>query len=366
MRKIGSMITSSKMISSRLDGFIAKKTHNLLVKFFLTIASYVFQSAVFLRNKSYDLGLFPIRKSPLPVVSIGNIIAGGSGKTPFTMRLCRDLEESIPCAILSRGYKGEISSSNSHSRINISMTPKQTGDEPYLLSKRLKHVGVYVGPSRLQSARLAKKDGFALALLDDGMQHRKIARDLEIVVLNGHNLFGNDAFLPKGRLRDFPSNLDRANYVVLHSVTDFDYQLSVEQIRKYTQAPIIRTCMGNLFIKDYKENAINIANQSVGAFCALGNPASFYQSLEQMCQGIMYKKNFSDHYFFEEKDIKKIIENTVVNGGKCVVCSEKDWIKIPKSVSCEIPIFYLEASLQVVSGMDHYKELIANSLLLTK
>lgn len=312
------------------------------------------------------MGLFSTHKAPLPIISIGNIIVGGSGKTPFTMRLCSDLAKNIPCAILSRGYKGAISSSNSHTRINTSMSPRQTGDEPYLLSKRLSEVGVYVGPSRLQTACLAKRDKFKLAVLDDGMQHRKLARDLEVIVLNGHSLFGEDAFLPKGRLRDFPYNLDRADYIILHSVADENYLSSVERIRQITRAPIIRTCMGNLCVKDHNENAINIKNHSVGAFCALGNPESFYQSLEMVCGSIVYRKNFSDHFFFEENDIKKTVENTLANQGEALVCSEKDWIKISKSVCSEIPIFYLEASLQIVSGMDHYQELVARALLLTK
>lgn len=354
------------MIFCHLDGFLGKKNHNSCIRFFLTISSYLFQFAVFLRNLGYDLGFFSARKAPLPVISIGNIIVGGSGKTPFTMRLCSDLAKNIPCAILSRGYKGEISSSNTHTRINTSMSPKQTGDEPYLLSKRLNEVGVYVGPSRLQTARLAKRDKFKLALLDDGMQHRKLARDLEVIVLNGHNLFGEDAFLPKGRLRDFPSNLDRADYIILHTVTDEDFLSSVERIRRVTHAPIIRTCMGNLCVKDHNENAINIKNQRVGAFCALGNPKSFYQSLERVCGSVVYRKNFLDHYFFGENDIKKTVENTLTNQGEALVCSEKDWIKIPKSVCSEIPIFYLEASIQIVSGMDHYEELINKALLLTK
>ncbi|HEY2393747.1 MAG TPA: tetraacyldisaccharide 4'-kinase [Candidatus Angelobacter sp.] len=273
-------------------------------------ASAIFGAGVAVRNALYDRHIFKTHKLSRPVVSIGNISVGGTGKTPFVIALGELLKQrGIAFDILSRGYGR---SSSGICVVDPNGFPAQFGDEPLLLARKLQ-VPVIVGADRYQAGLLAEqKFSSKLHLLDDGFQHRALHRDFDIVLLPQADYSGT--LLPAGRLREPISSLRRADVVALPD--PLDYPLGARriwQVRRQLE-------LSDLELADSGGRLI--------AFCGIGRPKQFFDGLKALGQPLADEVAFSDHHSYEQKDIDRLLALKKQTGAEGFITTEKDAINL--------------------------------------
>jgi tetraacyldisaccharide 4'-kinase len=288
-------------------------------------ASLLFRAGVSLRSFMYRTSLLPSREAPLPVISIGNIVAGGTGKTPFTAKLARDLAPYRRVAILMRGYRG--------------------GDEALMLRDHL-DIPIYVDRTRLEAAHIAFQDECDLALLDDGLQHRKLKRDLEIILVDGSDPFGKGHFLPRGYLRESPRALRRADAVV---ITHFSEE-ALQAVTPYTDAPIIGM--------RYKASRRDLAGKRVALLCGIAKPHHFVSLVEELGADIVKKLILPDHIAPTNGQLQALINESLDAGCDEIVCTEKDWVKLPRQLESQVPVTRVPVVLSIAYGEEEYDRLI--------
>ncbi|MDN3506966.1 MAG: tetraacyldisaccharide 4'-kinase [Simkaniaceae bacterium] len=306
----------------------------------LKLLSHGYHLGIKTRGMAYDHLLKP-KKLNIPVISVGNIVAGGTGKTPIIEYLAKALAPKH-VAILSRGYRRQ-------SKKNILITPdtavEECGDEPYLLQKRLPEATIIVGANRVQTGHLAEFHGAEVILLDDGMQHRKLHRDIEIVVMQANDLFGGGHFLPRGFLRDHPKRLETADHILINGAKNLDE--IEEKLRPYSDAPLTS-------LELRVENSHEISSKKVAAFCAIGNPKNFYKTLKTLGCDIVETLEKSDHLSFSSEELQGLANGA--KGASILVCTEKDAVKLPKNL--HLPIIPVKISLSPTLGKEHLEKTI--------
>ena len=218
------------VIKNKRKGFLA-----MLVRFFFRIASFFYRLAVNVRNWFFDQGWLRRFSPPVPlVISIGNIVAGGTGKTPTTLLVANQFYKEFSLAILSRGYRSKAEHQAKPICLCNGKGPLHPaafcGDEPFLLAQNLPQSFIYVGKDRQMSSIFAAQAGAKLILLDDGMQYRKLVRDIDIVVMDNNDLFGHGHYLPRGFLREGIASLKRAHMIVINHLENED-QLHTAQAK---------------------------------------------------------------------------------------------------------------------------------------
>ena len=290
------------------------------------------------KRMGYDLGLLRARKVGATVVSIGNITAGGAGKTPATIYFARKyLEEGRRVAVLSRGY-GRATPTGEPRVVSdgkeILLSPREAGDEPYLIAKKLSSVPVVVCAKRAPAAELAIREfGAELILLDDGFQHTAIARDEDIVVVDCANPFGYGRLLPRGLLREPMSALARATRFLLTRVDETDPAEIIETLEKMNPAaeilrsrhrPVRLTTLG-----DGREEPLDsIRGEKVLAVSSIGNPAAFEATLRRLEADVAGSLRFDDHHWYDEADVERIRGKAKKLGVGLIVSTEKDGVRL--------------------------------------
>ncbi len=303
---------------------------------FLRVLSYGYGAGVYLRNVGYDIGLFETKELPVPVISVGNIVAGGAGKTPFVLYLAKALMPYGKVAILSRGYRSRVEHMDKPLVVDEKVEAEECGDEPCLLSHKLPEAIVIAGKDRIRSALYALQLGAEIILLDDGMQHRRLARTKEIVVMHARSLFGGGCYLPRGFLRDSPSRLMEASLIVVSGVHDeAEFKGIQETLAEYTAAPVVGMGLSLL-------NGETLAGKRVGAFCAIAAPDRFFCTLKQNGCQLLATETQSDHVAFSLEFLTQFARHCRALGADCLVCTEKDRIKLPEELNLELPVQTLE------------------------
>lgn len=325
------------------------------VKKFLHFSSLIFRNLIRLRHFAYDRGIFKVRKVDLPVVSVGNIVAGGTGKTPFVQLLTKELSAHLKVGIVSRGYRSEIAKKGRTLKISAEEGPffnaDVCGDEPYFLATRL-HVPVWVGKNRVKSARLAKDSQIDLVVLDDGMQHRRLHRDIEIALIDAHDPFGKGHFLPRGYLRDFPQRLRYAHLIVINHIENEEHFEEVKaQITPFSHAPVIGT---QLKVVDESQ----VRGKKVGVFCGIAKPRYFIEAVQEIAEEVVDALTLSDHQKPSLQKLEAFAKLCQEQGAEALVCTEKDAVKWPVDFTTVLPLISLPAQLEVVSGREHWHMLI--------
>ncbi|MDQ4120813.1 MAG: tetraacyldisaccharide 4'-kinase [Acidobacteriota bacterium] len=312
--------------------------------------------------KSADLGL--------PVVSVGNLTVGGTGKTPLVSFVARVLaEQNHKVCILTRGYKRL----DPDKRVLVSdgeqiLSDARTGgDEPFELATKLLGIAAVVADkNRVEAGFWAKENlGATAFVLDDGFQHLRLERKLDVVTIDATNPFGNGKLLPAGILREPLAGLKRAEVLVL-TRADSSPEISnlKSEIKKYNpNCPIL---LAKNEIKDLKplteilnfvaktQNTGNLEISSsfpvrfsafkTAAFCALGNPASFFRDLEKLGLKIVSAQAFPDHYAYRQADVEEIERKAKEAGAEILVTTMKDAVKLEK-IKFGLPCFVAEAEI---------------------
>ena len=346
-----------------------------LLRASLGLAEWPYAWAVAARNRSYDNGKSPIRRVAAPVVSVGNLSVGGTGKTPLVAWLAQwFLDRGVRVALVSRGYGAAAGESN---------------DEARELALRLPNVPHLQNRDRHAAAQQAiDQHGAQLILLDDAFQHRRLHRDLDIVLLDGLDPFGGERLLPRGLLREPLANLSRAHVVVLTRADLLGPEMR-DAIRKRVQrlAPhalwleagvrvdrLLRhgslPATANQAVSDGRSPAMpstetrhsetwrtktrhaetssieTLRGLPVGAFCGIGNPAGFRRTLERLGATIVGWREFPDHHRFDAKDIGSLDTwSAELTAAQAIVCTRKDWVKLDRGQLGGRPLWALDISL---------------------
>jgi tetraacyldisaccharide 4'-kinase len=283
---------------------------------------WLYSSVVGLRNAMFDRDILRARKLAWPVVSVGNISVGGSGKTPFVIMLGELLaEKGIWIDVLSRGYRR---STQGVLTVNAEGTANQFGDEPLLIARKLRCL-VIVGEDRFEAGMQSEEDyagagSNPMHLLDDGFQHRQLHRDFDIVLLNQEDL--DDRLLPSGRLREPLSSLKRADAVVVDSacpaelVPKGDFQLW--RMERELDTPEV--------------------DSPIIAFCGIARPQRFFSDLRKRGLDVREEIVFRDHYRYNEADVQRLAAAQASLPGSRLVTTEKDAMNLGASLASLEPI----------------------------
>jgi tetraacyldisaccharide 4'-kinase len=292
----------------------------------LGIPALAFGVAVRLRNRWYDRP-GAVRRAPLPVISVGNLTVGGTGKTPLVACLARWLlaEGSRP-AIVSRGYGGRAGRGPLVVSIGSGplCPPEACGDEPFLLARALDGVAVVVGSDRWAAARCAATRGANVVLLDDGFQHRRLARELDVVLLDAAAPLGSGRLLPAGPLREPPSALARADVVIATRTPRGATLEALEQLvrRHNPRAPLLGADHRIVGFVDVDGRPV-VAPRSAVAFCGIGNPQRFRDDLLQHGIELLAFRAYPDHHPYAERELAELAE-LAERDGAFLVTTEKD------------------------------------------
>jgi tetraacyldisaccharide 4'-kinase len=291
---------------------------------------------------------------PTFVISIGNIAVGGTGKTPLVQKLVKQLSTKMDLAVLSRGFLSQIESSGKVEKISegigCSLPVQYCGDEPYLLANTIS-VPIWVGRNRIESGYRALAEKKQCLLLDDGMQYRSLARDIEIVVIDAKDPFGRRKFLPSGLLRDTPKRLGQASWIVANHIDSTEeYKKLQQELSAYSLAPVIGM---KLAVCNLKE----VQGKKVGVFCALGRPERFLQTVEEIGCNIVDHVFLPDHMPFTAQELNLFATRCREKTAEILLCTEKDWVKLPSFRSC-IPVIALRIELEVVEGHAIWQQML--------
>jgi len=346
-----------------------KKTFSAysVLKLFFYIFSVFYWLGYHLRFLLYRSGAVKPKKLQAKVISIGNITLGGTGKTPLVIYLAEKLKQKeLKVSILTRGYKRrkkELTEIGRENKKRISWT--EVGDEPYLLASRLYDVPVLISKDRANAGVSAERKYQAdFLVLDDGFQHWKLSRDLDIVVIDSTNPFGNLKLLPAGILREPLSSLKRADIFVLNKVDQISDEHNVIRVlRRYNQdAPIIQSVykinsIERLLDHSSKEKYLpiqveetHLEGKKALAFSGIGNPLSFEKSLDLLKVQVLSHRRFPDHFFYQKKDILNLEKEAQNLEADFMITTEKDSIRIPMMSELKIPIYIFKIDLVIING----------------
>jgi tetraacyldisaccharide 4'-kinase len=290
-----------------------------------------------------------------PVISVGNLTLGGTGKTTAVRYLCKRLQSlGWRPSVLSYGYGGSL-----NGRFGIVsgkkgpvLKPEVAGDEPVMLASAMPGVPVIVCKNRTKSGKSAIKQFKSdLALLDDGFQAWKIKRDLDIVLVSSDNPFDNGKVLPAGRLRENPKALRRADCVIVTGVNKIERkERLLELIGKYTKAPVYfawykPTTMISL-AGDFQIGVDDLKERKVFALSSIANPLSFEQTLSRTGADIVERERFPDHYMYSSEDTQRIIGRAISDAVEFIVTTDKDAVKL-KNHQFAVPVFALGIDLDI-------------------
>ena len=303
------------------------------------------------RLSMYRRGTFRTTKLTQPVISVGNITTGGTGKTPLVEWLARMLANNgRRVAVLTRGYGRE----RAHERVLVSdgqavfSTPEQAGDEAFLEATNLKGLAAVISDAnRIAAAEDAVKHLHTNCfVLDDGFQHLRLARDLDIVTIDATNPWGGGRLLPEGRLREPLTGLRRADCIVLTRVDQVDDISSIEQeLRQLISCPIFTSRMKTRRVTPLNEPSAKVANP-VGAFCGIGNPDSFFTHLRREGYEPIFKKPLRDHQAYSQQLIDSIINEAEQSGARSLLTTAKDAVKL-RSLNLRLPVFSVDVEIAI-------------------
>jgi len=357
------------LLESYVTDHIEGRRKSPLVRGVLHGLSEIFKFGVKMRNFAFDRHLIKETKVDIPVISIGNIIAGGTGKTALIQKLGKDLSANKRVSVLLRGYRSEIEKlgGSLHLIEKSRITPSVCGDEAYLLWKLLPQLTFFVGKDRRLNAQRAAYHEADVILLDDGMQYRRLHRDLEIVMLHADDLYGKGFYLPRGYLRDSPERLAKADYVFINHVQDQKHFEEIEkEVKRKTSAPLIGVQMVPQSIEGKKgETWEDVQGKRVAVFCGLGKPESFFKTVKKMGLDVAETLVLPDHIPPTRRQLVELGILAEEKGCELILCSEKDWVKLPDVSSLSLPLAYVKASLDVTMHQDHYDQLLADITNLT-
>ena len=343
----------------------------------LKVLSCFFAAAVGARYFLYRIGL--IRRYPLgiQVISIGNVTAGGTGKTPVTEIFARTLAaEGRKVAILSRGYRRKeapwwrrmftqvitpplVVSDGRH----VLLDSATGGDEPYMLASNLPGVAVVVDRNRVKAGRYAiKRLGCDTLILDDGFQYQKLKHSVEVVLVDSTNPFGNGNMLPRGILREPARHLKRADIIFLTKCRG-DVSAVRNEIRKYNKdAEIVECNHSPKVLKDVwsrEEFPLSwLKGKTVCTLSGIASPKGFENSLRRLGAKVVWCERYADHHRYDASEILYALNRSADMGADALVTTEKDAVRFPRFETTPVKCLYLRIAIEILSGAESFDSVI--------
>lgn len=299
-----------------------------------------------LRAWCYRAGIFSSTRIGCPVISVGNLTAGGTGKTPLTIFLAAALQRrGRRPVVISRGYRGRlegqvavVSDGNS-----ILLSAADAGDEPVLMARRLPGIPVVIGARRAEAAALAReKLGANVIVCDDAFSHLALRRDCDIVLAHARDGLGNGRCLPAGPLREPAKAIRRANLVVLNATAGEDPRTEAELRRAGFRAAVWRLTYGSLSWRRYADDGpvdlSALADRRVLAFTATARPRDVFESFARAGCDIVIGETFPDHHAYHAADLARLAQLAAARGICYLATTEKDAVKLPVLPSDSPPL----------------------------
>lgn len=318
-----------------------------------------------------------------PVISVGNLTVGGTGKTPVVELLARQLTAGgRRVAILSRGYKSVPKPflrrimdkffkdrdvfaprvvSDGHALLLDSRT---AGDEPFMLANNLRGVVVLVDRDRVKSAAYAvRAHGADALILDDGFQYLRLKHSINLVLVDAQSPFGNRHLLPRGTLREPPAHLRRATHILLTKCESADNPELVAEIRKHNRTAEIMACThrpvnlrnlvtGEILPLEY------LRGRRVGAICGIAVPESFHGALSRLGAKIETRKSYADHHRYSRREIEEFLRRCARRELDAALTTEKDAVRFPRLITPELPVLCLRVEIQLLGGHETWNNLV--------
>ena len=317
------------------------------------------------RLSMYRRGTFRTTKLERPVISIGNITTGGTGKTPLVEYVARLLAgRGLTVCVLTRGY----GRTRPDERVLVSdgksvySSAAEGGDEAFLLASNLKGLAAVISDANRTSAGedAIKHLGSDCFVLDDGFQHLRLARDLDIVVIDATNPWGGRRLLPEGRLREPLEGLSRADCIVLTRTDQVDnIQRIQEELHAFTESPIFTSRMKTTDLVPLNGAPPNLLGP-IGAFCGVGNPQSFFNHLRREGYAPVFEKVMRDHQTYTQDHIDSICAGAASSGAVSLITTAKDAVKLG-SLNLSLPTYALEVQIAIDNDAE-FNHLILSSI----
>ncbi len=343
----------------------------------LKVFSWFFAAVVGIRYFLYKTGV--LRRFPLgvQVISIGNITAGGTGKTPVTEIFARTLAaEGRKVAILSRGYRRKEAPWWKRALTGVVVPPlvvsdgkrvrldsEVGGDEPYMLASNLPGVAVVVDRNRVKAGRYAIKHfGSNTLILDDGFQYQRLKHSIEVVLVDSTNPFGNGHMLPRGILREPIRHIKRADIIFLTKCKG-DVSEVKSLIRRYNaKAEIVECNHAPKVLKDVwsrQEYPLDfLQGKTVCTLSGIASPRGFENSLRAMGAKVVWCERYADHHRYQASEILYALNRTADMGADALITTEKDAVRFPRFETSPVKCLYLRIAIEILAGNDSFKSII--------
>ncbi|MGH9969040.1 MAG: tetraacyldisaccharide 4'-kinase [Pyrinomonadaceae bacterium] len=318
--------------------------------------SALYRAVTQTRLAAYRRGLLAVTKLDAPVISVGNITTGGTGKTPLVEWVCRVLaRDKRKVCILTRGY----GRANPGARVVVSdgvtvqATGAEAGDEPFLLAQSLNGLAAVISDQdRVAAGRWAIQNlGMEVFVLDDGFQHLRLSRDLNILTVDATNPWGGGTLLPHGRLREPRREASRADCVVITRADQTADLVSLQEeigglidSRPMFNSRMRVKCLTNMTSGLPEE--ITALPQPFTAFCAIGNPQAFFDQLRRAEIRLAFTRAFQDHHRYTREDVESLLQMSDKFGAQSMITTAKDAVKLT-ALNLEIPCYVLNIEISI-------------------
>ncbi|MCX7847003.1 MAG: tetraacyldisaccharide 4'-kinase, partial [bacterium] len=336
-----------------------------------------------LRASLYKRGILRRSWPGCLVISVGNITVGGTGKTPVVETFARALARGgRKVAIISRGYKARSPSWRwrwrnwqwgrgpkvVHDGRRLLLGAREAGDEPYMLARNLENVVVIIDPDRVRGSRFAIREfGVDTIILDDGMQHLRLQRQLEIVLIDATCPFGYEHLLPRGLLRESLRGLRRATHIFITKARDIDVGPIIARVRTYNATAEIIACYYEpvTLVNVHTGEAVpleELQQRNVFVVTGIAEPGGFVSLVKELGATVVQVMTFPDHHRFRRTEIEEIYGSAGQLSADAIVITEKDSVRFPRragSTRRPCPVYYVKVAIKIKSGEEDFLDCIA-------
>ena len=366
-------------VSARLFGLFLRP-FSILFSGIVRMRLFLYSNRIILRNKPLNC----------LVVVVGNLTVGGTGKTPVVERFAKELlKKGRKVAILSRGYKSKQDSPKRNlqnwyglkditpPRIvsdgnEVFLNSEDAGDEAFMLARNLPGVVVLTDKNRVKAGRFAiEKFNVDTVILDDGFQYLHLKGQLNLLLVDQTNPFGNRCLLPRGILREPVRHLKRASYVFF-TKSEIEPELEILQtVRKYNpHAEIIRCVHRPKYFEEVnglkKEKLTFLHEFYVGVFCGIASPRGFEDLIDRMSGEVRFKQRYLDHHKYSNQELDKMFQQAKNSGADVMVTTEKDAVRIPANYKPIIPLLFVRMEIEIIEGFEDFEEAVEDICKLAK
>jgi tetraacyldisaccharide 4'-kinase len=329
--------------------------------------AWVYGAVVAVRNAAYDAGWKKIESAGVPVVAVGNLTAGGTGKTPLVSEIVRRLQErGKNVGVVSRGFgrttRGTVVVSDG---VNVLVNAVQGGDEPVMIALQRSGVVVVVAERRIDAAREAVQRFAAdVIVADDAFQHRSLKRELNVLVVDGNLDLRLEPMLPAGLCREPIGGMKRADILAVSGLQNRESISAIAQAyQRWFTGPVIgfdRAARGIMMA----DGSGSFSGRSVFAFSGIGNHSGFLGSIRQLGVRIAGDRKFDDHHWYEQRDVEELLLGLKRSGADVLVTTEKDWVRMRDGIvpemlqGSDVPLGILPIGADVYSGSETLNQLL--------